>query len=299
MKKLLLAAFMALLICFCTAGVLADDQVNTLAIINFSNSGSVPKLEGTATDAVTADIVKIHNFQVFDRKHLQSVMDEQKLGQTGLIDATTASKIGQLLGVKYIMVGSVSGNIAHTPGHYSTSWDSTSGSSYWVDDSYQSNVDLTVSIIETNTGKVAFSTHAKGDSPDRNVENALAYAVYDACRAVYTAFPIRGYVIKIDGNKCYLDVGQNFNITKGDRFIVTHTGEGFVNPVTGKVLSQKKNVAVLEAKEVYDEMCIAATVKDSAVKDATNVLTVGDTVTRMLRDKPSTFLIFGSSEHVY
>ena len=66
MKKLLLVFIVALFVCGCATNALADDQDNTIAITNFSNSGSVAKLDGTATDAVTADIVKIHNFLVYD-----------------------------------------------------------------------------------------------------------------------------------------------------------------------------------------------------------------------------------------
>jgi len=46
-------------------------------------------------------------FSVIERDKLNLVLKEQGLSQTGAVDAKTAAKVGQLLGVKYIVTGGV------------------------------------------------------------------------------------------------------------------------------------------------------------------------------------------------
>ncbi|MBI4652343.1 hypothetical protein HY745_13925 [Candidatus Desantisbacteria bacterium] len=61
---------------------------------------------GIADMMVTA-LVKTNKFMVIEREKLNKIMEEQQLGASGAITTQTAAKIGQLLGVNYIITGSV------------------------------------------------------------------------------------------------------------------------------------------------------------------------------------------------
>lgn len=200
------------------------------------------------------------------------------------------AEIGKLLGVNYIITGTVDGNTLKTPGHYE---QGTSGP-YWIDDSYSSGATLNLTMINVETGEVVFSSQTDGS--DSGLIDALSWAVYNAVRNFYSAIPLRGCIIKIDGNHYYIDLGTDKNITVKDRFIVTQEGEPIVHPKTGKLIPQIRNVGTLEVVEVCDDMAIAVKMNDS--KNA--VISVGDNVTRKLKDKPGRFLgLIGSREHVY
>ena len=58
-------------------------------------------------DMLTTGLVKCGKFNVMERQELQRVFEEQKLGASGAVTAQTAAKVGQLLGVQYLVIGSV------------------------------------------------------------------------------------------------------------------------------------------------------------------------------------------------
>ena len=51
--------------------------------------------------------VKAGRFDVVERGMISKIIEEQKLSMSGILDDTTASKIGKLLGVETIISGSV------------------------------------------------------------------------------------------------------------------------------------------------------------------------------------------------
>ncbi|MGE4299124.1 MAG: tetratricopeptide repeat protein [Desulfovibrionaceae bacterium] len=68
------------------------------------------------------DLSAISSVSVVEREKLQALLEEMRLGQTGVVDAATAPRVGKLLGAERLIVGSlaegsirVSGSIASTP----------------------------------------------------------------------------------------------------------------------------------------------------------------------------------------
>jgi TolB-like protein len=90
------------------AGVEADSD--TIAVSAFSNIGSMhlgPLGKGLAAMLVT-DLAKVPGLQVVDRMALQALLEELKLGTSGLVDRTTAPQVGRLLKVRRVATGSLS-----------------------------------------------------------------------------------------------------------------------------------------------------------------------------------------------
>ncbi|MBI4689374.1 MAG: curli production assembly protein CsgG [Nitrospirae bacterium] len=59
------------------------------------------------SDMVVTQLVKDGTFSVIERNKLDKVLSEQKLGASGLVDASTAAQIGKILGVQAVITGSV------------------------------------------------------------------------------------------------------------------------------------------------------------------------------------------------
>ncbi len=59
------------------------------------------------SDMMVTQLVKDGTFSVIERKQLEKVLSEQRLGASGLVDASTAAQIGKILGVKYVILGSI------------------------------------------------------------------------------------------------------------------------------------------------------------------------------------------------
>ncbi len=85
------------------------EQRKWIAIADFvdkSNYGR-GRLGTQMSDVLETELIKSQQFRVFERQALKHVIDEQKLGGSGLVDPETAAKVGKIKGVKYIVSGSV------------------------------------------------------------------------------------------------------------------------------------------------------------------------------------------------
>ncbi len=58
-------------------------------------------------EEITAQLVASERFDVVDRQHLKTLMQEQSLGLTGMIDEKSAPEIGRLLGVSVFIFGRI------------------------------------------------------------------------------------------------------------------------------------------------------------------------------------------------
>jgi tetratricopeptide (TPR) repeat protein len=59
------------------------------------------------TAMIITDLSKIKSLKVVERVRLQALLQEMKLGQTGIVDKRTAPKVGKLLGAGQIVVGNL------------------------------------------------------------------------------------------------------------------------------------------------------------------------------------------------
>jgi len=83
---------------------------NTIAVLYFNNKTGQEELnalqKGMAIMLIT-DLAKISTIQVVERIKLQALLDEMELGGSGLVDQTTAPKVGKILGAYYLSNGDI------------------------------------------------------------------------------------------------------------------------------------------------------------------------------------------------
>lgn len=83
-------------------------EANALAITPFQNMGSAslkPLGKGMAAMLIS-DLSKVPDLQVVDRIELQALLQEMRLGASGLVEVQTAPELGRLLKVKRVSTGS-------------------------------------------------------------------------------------------------------------------------------------------------------------------------------------------------
>lgn len=79
-----------------------------IAIMEFPNvNGTITELGKLIPEELTTRLFQTGEFQVVERQLLNKVLQEQKLGMSGMIDASSAAQIGKLLGVDAIVTGTV------------------------------------------------------------------------------------------------------------------------------------------------------------------------------------------------
>jgi TolB-like protein len=83
----------------------------TLAIADFDNNSNefyLDNWEKMIPDYLKSELASCKKMILVERQNLESVLKEQALGMTGLIDSSTAQKVGDLLGAQFIISGTVS-----------------------------------------------------------------------------------------------------------------------------------------------------------------------------------------------
>jgi TolB-like protein len=86
-----------------------DENAIRVAITYFDNTSgeaSMDKLKKGLADMLISDLSNVRMLKIVERDKLESILKEQKLSNTKEFDASTAAKIGKLLGAKQIVVGS-------------------------------------------------------------------------------------------------------------------------------------------------------------------------------------------------
>jgi len=132
-------------------------EVKRLAVLPFEDGpGFRAKNSGNAvTGFITAEMAKYRKYQLLERSRLKTVIDEQDLQTTDLVDEQTAIKVGKMLGVDGVVLGTVS----------EYEMDKTTVYVYVVPVvSREYRVGATVRIIDVKNGEVIYAHSASASS---------------------------------------------------------------------------------------------------------------------------------------
>ena len=80
-------------------------RIAILYFDNGSDNAELSRLRKGLADMLISDLSKIKMLNVIERARLEEILKEQKLNNSKEFDASTATKVGKLLGVQYILTG--------------------------------------------------------------------------------------------------------------------------------------------------------------------------------------------------
>ncbi len=90
----------------------AQDSRPGIAVMPFTNGGSYGRdkedfqaLEKGLAGMLIYELGQNPGARLVDREAIQQILDEQKLGKDGAVDAATAAKVGKLVGARYMVLG--------------------------------------------------------------------------------------------------------------------------------------------------------------------------------------------------
>lgn len=110
MKKIFLVMLSVLILAGATAA-LAEEKPR-IGVLRFSNTARAPWWSGsTATelqDLLINELASTRSFRVLERRELKSVVSEQQLSESGLVDSSTKVKTGRIKGAQYLVAATVS-----------------------------------------------------------------------------------------------------------------------------------------------------------------------------------------------
>ena len=91
------------------AGEINKAGKKSVATVDFTDlQGNITELGRFVAEELSTDLVLIDKqFSVIDRVHLRSILAEQKLSVSGLLNPKNAKKLGQIAGVDALIIGSI------------------------------------------------------------------------------------------------------------------------------------------------------------------------------------------------
>lgn len=89
----------------------AADDIVSVAVLDFQ-VGNIPywwnwRLEKEITEMVTDGLTGKGEYRLLERSHIDKILREQNFGASGRVDATTAAKMGKLLGADAVIMGTI------------------------------------------------------------------------------------------------------------------------------------------------------------------------------------------------
>ena len=227
-------------------------------------------------------------FSIVERDQLNLIMKEQGLAATGALDPQTAAKVGKILGVKYILVGGIDKfSINNTKGAVAN-FGGIGGNVI------SANALISIRVLDTTTAERIVSLSGEGGvkkgggfingtSLSREAEWGVASeTIQKATKATVAkllsgdyiarigaaAVPaggIEGKVIKVEGDKAWINLGANAGLKVGDRFNFINVGEALIDPDTGAKLGadekQTGSGVVLEVQAQFAIVSLTGTAK--------------------------------------
>ncbi len=275
-----------LLISAVFAVALQAQDKKRIAVMNFDYgtvSGVVASIFGSNVDVgkgiadmLVDRLVNDGKFSVIERKALDKLLAEQNFSNSDRADPSSAAKIGKLLGVQAIIVGSIT-QFGRDDKNTKIGAGGFGGGRFGIGGigkkESKAVVQITARLVDVNTGEILVSAQGLGESKrggtsligagggggsgggagyDMSSSNFGATILGEATNEAVTSaaaklneasgkmptvvIAVDGLVADVSGNSLVLNVGSSVGLKIGDHLQVTRTGREIKDPATGKVL---------------------------------------------------------------
>lgn len=228
------------------------------------------------TDLLVNYLVKDGNYSVIERKQLDTILAEQNFSNSDRADASTAARIGKVLGVDAIIAGSITqfGNDTKSTGVGAIGG---LGGRFGLGNVKQKEskaiVGLTARIVSIDTAEILAVADGKGESKRTSTSLAgagagwssfgggtidfgssnfqstiIGEAVKEAVEAMSTSViagrsrvatrsvQVQGLVAAVLGKQLVLNVGGKAGVRMGDTLTVQRVSQEIKDPASGKVI---------------------------------------------------------------
>jgi curli biogenesis system outer membrane secretion channel CsgG len=158
------AALLVTLVAPVLAGAAAKSDKPRIAVLEFKNKADNQWWwhggAEASQDVFVTELVKSGKFRVVEREQLQALMAEKNLTLSGDVDPKAAIKIGKLLGVNYLLTGSVT--------EYGITDKSAHGSGLGRLPGFSAGkrsfvAALNARLIDTSTGEIVWADEARAE----------------------------------------------------------------------------------------------------------------------------------------
>jgi curli biogenesis system outer membrane secretion channel CsgG len=228
------------------------------------------------SDLLVTDLVKDGSYSVIERKALDKILKEQNFSNSDRADPNSAAKIGKLLGVDAIIVGSITqfGNETKNTGVGGAGGGLGGfGLGGFSHKKSKAIVAMTARIVDIDTGEIMGVAEGKGESAREStsllggggnwhgfgggaadfgssdfqstiigeavkaaVDSMSKEVVADKDKLVARTIVVEGLVAAVDSGQIVLNVGGKNGVKVGDQLNVERVTKEIKDPSTGKVI---------------------------------------------------------------
>jgi curli biogenesis system outer membrane secretion channel CsgG len=228
------------------------------------------------TDLLVTDLVKDGTFSVIERKALDRIMAEQNFSNSERADPTSAARLGKLLGVDAIIVGSITefGNETKKTnlGGGGGNWHGYGMGGVGHSNS-KANVGITARIVNVDTGEILgvaegvgqssrsstsllggggnwrgfgggnadfgssdFQNTIIGEAVKMAVDKLTVEVISNASRIAVPTITVDGLIAAVEDGQIVLNVGRRAGVNVGDQLEVVRVTKEIKDPDTGTVI---------------------------------------------------------------
>lgn len=212
-------------------------------------------------DMVTTALVKSGRYRVFERQEIDRVLQEQALGQSGVVTPESAAKAGKMLGAEIALVGAVT--------EFGHKKQSTGGALKRIGvgaavSKQSATVGVDVRIVNIATGEILKAENVRKensksgisvDTKEGNFDNQAQFdesVVGKATRAAIEEIvkmldeqtggdtPWEAKVVMMKDGQVIINGGSETGVKVGEHFTVYRGGEEMIDPDTGESLGAEE-----------------------------------------------------------
>lgn len=310
MKKSLIFLLCVFAVVGVISGTAHSEEIVRVAIARFESATSEATDQDAAavTDIFTDTMIHTRSIAVIERTRLEEVMREQRMSMSGIVDASTAAKVGRLLGCKYIILGSVT-QLKETNTKIRNKNNTTT--------KVTAEATLYARVIDTDTGEVTYSDSYTAQAVSRSEEKH--HQDYDIRRgmsgmkqqAITSAAKVlsskireaivdeSARVIAVERGVITLNRGAAGGVHNGDYYLVYIDGPE-MRDLDGTVLgTEVLNIAIIEVYEVQEKYCRAGLMKKKSLKNqiytgSPALISIGDKTRYLSREEADSIVRNGS-----
>ena len=228
------------------------------------------------SDLLINNLVKDGTYSIIERAALDKIMAEQNFSNSDRANSSSAAQIGKLLGVDYIVIGSITqfGNETkkQNVGGGGGGWHGYGLGGVGHSKS-NANVGISARIVNVDTGEIAavadgagtsarsstsllggggnwsgwgggnvdfgssnFQETIIGEATKKAVDQLTTNVVGDAPKLSLRTIQVDGLVASVDGGQIVLNVGKKAGVNAGDQLEVVRVTKEIKDPSTGAVI---------------------------------------------------------------
>jgi curli biogenesis system outer membrane secretion channel CsgG len=237
-----------------------------LAVLRLENKVKTPLPDATwqigegLTEMLTTELFRTGRFVMVERAALSDIVKEQELGQTGLIQKETITKVGELLGAQLLVAGAVTEFEASSSGGGGGLGFAGFALSVKTNSAH---VAVDIRLVDAMTGQIvkshaaeakaeesgfaiaatrrgmqlggdAFQKTPLGQATREAIAKAVKFIVSEMDRVPWT-----GRVVQAKGQEVIVNAGTNMNLRPGLALDAFAKGETLTDPATGVSLGSR------------------------------------------------------------